>query len=114
MEATQLGLFTTDPHAHVYAMTQGPYVVQGEITTSDGNRWCWTCGEWVTVHADGRTDTYSERSAFRGELIRAIKDGRISRNDAIKSYRAEFQTSFETALWEIDWAIAYYNENGWV
>lgn len=114
MEATQLGLFETDPHAHAYTRVQGPYVVQGEITTSDGNRWCWTCCEWVTVHADGRTDTYTERTEFRRYLIREIKGGRMSRDNAIKAYRKEFQTSFGTALWEIDWAIGYFNENGWV
>ncbi len=114
MEATQLDLFNPGTHEHVYRVTQGPYETQGEITTSDGSRWCWTCGEWVTVHADGRTDTYSERAEYRGMLVRGIKGGRITRTNAIKEYRREFQTSYGTALWEIDWAIGYFNENGWV
>lgn len=111
---TQLALFS-DVHEHVYRVTQGPYEIQGEITLSDsGSRWCWTCHEWVTVHADGRTDTYTERTAFRRSLILDIKAGKMSRDIAIKKYRAEFQTSFMSAVGEIDWAIGYYNENGYV
>ncbi len=113
MQATQEALFPLT-HEHVYRVTQGPYAVQGEHTSPSGARWCWTCCEWVTVHADGRTDTYTERTEFRRYLIREIKGGRMSRDNAIKAYRKEFQTSFGTALWEIDWAIGYYNENGWV
>jgi hypothetical protein len=47
-------------------------------------------------------------------LVRGIKGGRITRKNAIQEYRREFQTSYGTALWEIDWAIGYYNENGYV
>lgn len=114
MQATQGELFSAPAHVHTYRVTQGPYVAQGEITTADGSRWCWTCCEWVTVHTDGRTDTYSERAEYRRFLVREIKGGRMSRDNAIKAYRKEFQTSFGTALWEIDWAIGYFNENGWV
>jgi hypothetical protein len=113
-EATQLELFNPTKHEHDYRLTQGPHEVQPEITPSDNTRWCWTCCSWVTVHEDGRTDTWRERAALRGKLVRAIKAGRVLKREAIKEYREEFQTSYGTALWEIEWAIGYYNEHGWV
>jgi len=47
-------------------------------------------------------------------LVRGIKGGRITRTKAIKEYKREFQTDYSIALWEIDWAIGYFNEHGWV
>lgn len=112
MGPTQLKLFDPGAHVHTWTKHKGPVQTQPEITLPSGNRWCWTCHEWVTVHPDGAMDTYSERTDYTRELVRKVADNRLTRTLAIDAYRKRFQTSYGTAQWEVDWAIGYYNKNG--
>ena len=108
--STQLELFTTDTHEHVYTLHKGPVQTQPPISVGagrDASRWCWTCHSWVNVVGISQWEHYEYgKDAIAMHYARIVKAGRLSRSDAAWLFDG---FNFFESLLAIDIAIGIIN-----
>jgi hypothetical protein len=97
-------------HIHQYETFHGPIKTNGVIQASN-SKWCWTCGSWVDhTPEDIELGSWRDRMNYADRMAENIKWGIITRNDAIKLYREEFQRTYGDSVTSIDIAIGNLNE----
>lgn len=102
-------LFLTE-HRHAFELWQGPIQVQAQAGTSDA-MWCWTCGSWTNRAGVSMGQTrVTDAPVLARHYAKLVKEGYITRRDAIDFYKSKVNWNFGNAVTDIDIAIGDINE----